>query len=140
MARPFWRHHQAVDIGTRLDKIEMHVQAMGKGNSRARTDVVMNFVTVNIGLQLVGRQHHYKITPGSGLGHIHDFKAGSSSLCTAGRVSTQRNSNLCNTAILQIGGMGMALTAITDNHDFLLLDQADVGISIVIDSHGLGSP
>jgi hypothetical protein len=31
--------------------------------------------------------------------------------------------------------MGMTLAAITDDDDFLLLDQANIGVSIVIDSH-----
>jgi len=31
----------------------------------------------------------------------------------------------------------MALAAITDDGDFLALDQVDVGVAIVIDAHGL---
>ena len=36
--------------------------------------------------------------------------------------------------------MGVALTSVADDNDFLFLDQADIGITIVIDSHGLVSP
>ena len=36
--------------------------------------------------------------------------------------------------------MGVTLTAIADDDDLLFLDQADIGVTIVIDSHGLGSP
>jgi len=36
--------------------------------------------------------------------------------------------------------MGMALAAITDDGDFLALDQVDVGVAIVIDAHCLRFP
>ena len=140
MARPLWCHHQAINIGTRFNQIEMHIQPVGKSNRRTGTDIAVNVITVDIGLQFIRCQHHDEITPGSGLGNIHDFKAGISRLGAARRIRTQRNRNIGNAAILQVGSMGMTLATVTYDHNFLLFDQANVGVSIVIDSHGMCSP
>jgi hypothetical protein len=111
-----------------------------KGNGGAGTDVGSNLVAIDVGLELVRGQHHDHVAPCGSFGNIHHLKACIGCLGAAGRVGTKRDGNFCDTAVLQVGGMGVTLTAIADDDDLLFLDQADIGVTIVIDSHGLGSP
>ena len=41
-------------------------------------------------------------------------------------------------AFLQVVGMGVALAAVAHHGHFLVLDQAYVGVTVVIDTHGKG--
>src|SRR3546814_9892826 len=47
----------------------------------------------------------------------------------------QGDGDFCHAGIAQVLGVGMALTAIADNGDFLALDQADVSVTIIINTH-----
>ena len=118
----------------------MDIQTMREGNRGARPNVLGNLVPIDVGLELVRGQHHDEITPGRRLGDVHDLEAGRLCLGAARGIRAKRDGHIGNTAVLEVGGMGMALTSIADDNDFLFLDQADIGITIVIDSHGLVSP
>ena len=140
VARALGRDHQAVDVAARLDQVEVDVQAVREGNGGAGTNVGGYLVAINIGLQLVRGQHHDHVAPCGSFGNIHHLEACIGRLGAAGGVGTKRDGDFCDTAVLKVGGMGVALAAIADDDDLFFLDQADIGVTIVIDSHGLGSP
>ena len=140
MTRAFRRDHKDVDIGTWLNQVKMHIQTMRKGNRRACTNIAGDICIVNISLQFVRRQHHHDIGPCSRFGHIHDLKTSVLCFCPAARVCAQCNSHFDNTAIFQICRMGMTLAAISNNNNLLLLDQPNIGIPIIIDTHWQFSP
>ena len=76
MAGALGRDHQHVQIGARLDQLEMDVEAMGEQQRRALLHVVRQFVLVDVGLQFVGRHHHHHIGPFGGVGDAHHLEAG----------------------------------------------------------------
>ena len=135
VARSLWRDHKDVNIAAWLNQVEMHIQTMGKGNGSPGAHVLDDVGVIDISLQFIRRQHHDHIAPFGRIRNIHDLKSGIAGLAAAARVSAKRNSHIGNATVLQIGRMGMALAAITDNHNLLVLDQADIGIAIIIHTH-----
>ena len=118
----------------------MDIQTMREGNRRARPNVLGDLVTINVGLEFVRGQHHDEITPGCRVGDVHDLEPSGLSLGAARGIRAKRDRHIGDAAVLQVGSVGVALASVADDNDFLFLDQADIGITIVIDSHGLVSP
>ena len=69
------RDHADVEVGARLDQAEMHVEAVREHERRALLHVGVQVVAVDVGLQLVGRQHHHDVGPLGGLGDFHHLEA-----------------------------------------------------------------
>ena len=114
----------------------MNVQPVREGDRGAFLHVVAQMVGPDMALQLVGRRHHDDVAPGRGLGHRHHLEAGFLGLGRAGRSLAQRDPDLLDAAVPQVGGMCMSLAAVTDDHDLLGLDQVHIGVTIVINAHG----
>ena len=93
-------------------------------------------VLVDVGLQLVGREHHDDVGPLGGVGDLHHLEAFLLGLLGAGRALAQRDGDVLDAGIAQVQRVRVALAAIADDGDFLGLDEVDVGITIVIDAHG----
>src|SRR5213078_3072021 len=77
--------------------------------------------------------------PFRGLGDFHHLEAGGLRLLGGGRALAERDGNLLDAGILRVQRMGMALAAIADDADLLALDQVQVGVAIVINTHGRSS-
>ena len=114
----------------------MDVQAMGESDRRPFADIRRDFVGIDIGLQLVGRQHHQHVAPGGGFGDGHHLQAGGFGFGPAGAIGTQCHGDVGDAAVFQVIGVSVALAAVTDDHDFFGLDQVHVGVAIVINPHG----
>ena len=100
--------HQHVQVGARLDQLEMHVEAVGEQQRRALLHVVLQFVLVDVGLQLVRRGHHHHIRPFGGVGDAHHLEAGGFRLLGR-RAGTHRDHQILDAAVAHVLGMGMAL-------------------------------
>ena len=135
MARAFRRHHENVQIGPRLDKLEMHGKSVGECQRRTLFQVVAQLGQVKIGLQFVGRKDHRYVRPGSCRRRGHHLEAGVFRLGHAGRSFAQPDHNFLYAGIVQIVRMCVTLTAIANNRDFLVLDKINVRIPVVINSH-----
>ena len=83
---------------------------------------------VDVGLQLVRRQHHDDVGPFGGVGDGHDLEAVLLGLLGRGRTLAQRNDDVLDARILEVQRMRMALAAIADDGDLLGLDQVEIGI------------
>src|SRR3546814_11580484 len=64
-----------------------------------------------------------------------NLEAGVFGLVGGRGTGAQGDGDFCHAGIAQVLGVGMALTAIADNGDFLALDQADVSVTIIINTH-----
>ena len=80
MAGTFGGDHQHVEIGARVEQVEMHVEAVGEYQRRTLLHVVMQMLAVDIALQFIGREHHHEIRPFGGFGDFHHLEAGGLSL------------------------------------------------------------
>ena len=130
------RDHQHVEVGARLDQVEMHVEAVGEHQRRALLHVGREMVAIDVGLQLVGRQHHHDVGPFGGAGHVHHLDPLGLGLLGRRRARTQRDRDVLDAAVAHVEQMGMALAAVADHRDLLALDEIEIGVPIVIDAHG----
>jgi hypothetical protein len=135
MARSLRRHHQNVDGLLRLDQAEMHVEAVGEGNRRAIADIRSNLVAIDVGLQFVRRRHHHQVGPFGDVGHRHHLEAVGFDLLGGRRAGLETDGDVLHSGILEVERMRPALAAIADDGDLLALDQIEIGITIVIDTH-----
>jgi hypothetical protein len=122
VARALGRDHEDVEVGPRLDQVEVDVEAVGEGQRRALAQVGGEVLAVQLALQLVGRQHHDHVGPGGGLGRALDREAGGLGLLDAARAGPERHRHLGNAAVLQVVGVGVALAAVADDGHLLALD------------------
>ena len=93
-------------------------------------------VAVDVGLQLVGGEHHHHVGPFRGLGDLHHRQLLLLGLRGRGGALAQRDRDVLDAGVAQVQRVGMALAAVADDGDLLALDQVDVGVAIVIDAHG----
>ncbi len=117
----------------------MHVEAMREHQRRAVLHVVVQMIAVDVALQFVGGQHHHEVGPFGGLGDFHHLEACGLGLLGGGRALAQRDRDVLDAGILQVQRVGMALAAIADDADLLALDEVQVGVAIVINTHGRSS-
>ena len=139
MARALRRNHQHVEILAGLNKVKVHVETMREEQRRALLHIGLQFVAVNIGLQFVRRQHHDDIGPFRGFHNRHHLQALALGLLDRWGTGAQRHHNVLAARVAQIQRMGMALRAVADNGDILALDEIDVGVTIIINTHVEGS-
>ena len=137
---PLRRDHQHVDVGARLDQVEVHVEAVREHQRRALLHVGGEVIAIDVGLQLVRGEHHHHVGPFGGLGDLHHLELLGLGLLHAGRGLAQRDRDVLDAAIAQIERVRMALAAVADDGDLLALDQVQVGVAVVVNAHGLSTP
>ncbi len=118
-----------------FDQAEMDVQAMRESQRGAGTQIALDVVLVDRGLMLVRREDHEHVGPLCRVCIGEDLEAGAFRLLGRGRAGAQRDRDLCNAAVAQILRVGVALAAIAEDGDLLALDEPDVGVAIVINTH-----
>ena len=139
VARALRRDHQDVEIRAGIEQVEVHVEAMREHQRGALFHVVVQMLAVDIALQFIGGEHHDKVRPFGGIGDFHHFEAGGLGFFGGSRALAQRDGDILDAGILQVQRMGVALAAIADDDDLFALDQVQVGVAIVINTHGRSS-
>src|SRR5262249_36505104 len=91
---------------------------------------------VDVALQFIRSQHHHDVGPLRGFGDFHHLEAGGFRLLRRGRPLAQRNGDVLDAGVLQVQRMGVALAAVANDADLLSLDQIEISVAIVIDTHG----
>ena len=135
VAGPLRRHHQHVEIRARLDQVEMDVEAVREHQRRAVLHIGCEFVAVDVGLQLVGRQHHHHVGPFGGARDVEHFDAFRFGLLGRGGAWPQRHGDVFHAAVAHVEDVGVALAAVADDYDLLAFDEIEIGVPIVINAH-----
>ena len=135
MTGPFRSDHQHVEVGARLDQIEMDVEAVGEHQRCGLLHVGSKFVAIDVGLQFVGRQHHHDVGPFGGAGDVQHLDAFGFGLLGGGRTGPEGDRDVLDTAVTHVEQMGVALAAVADDGNRLAFDEIEVGIPVVIDAH-----
>ena len=138
MARGLRRDHDHVEIATWHNLVVVDGEAVGEGQGSAFLDVRLDFVLVQRGLELVRSQDHDKVGSSNSGRNISHFQAVGFSLGNSGRAFAQANSHV-NAGIFQVARLSVALGTVTDDGNFLALDDREVTVFVVINFHVLGS-
>jgi hypothetical protein len=84
---------------------------------------------------LVGQQDHHDVGAFTASATSATFRPAFSTLDHDGAALAQADGDL-DAAVVQVLRVGMALRAVADDGDVLALDEAQVGVLVVIDLHG----
>ena len=135
MAGTFRRDHEHIDIGARFDQTEMDIQTMRENQSRVLFQIRRQMIPVQSALQFIRSQNHDNIRPSCGFGRRHDLELGVFRFDRARAACAQTDNDIFDSAVAQILRVGMSLAAITDDGDFLALDETEIGVFIIINLH-----
>ena len=130
------RDHPHVEVGARHDLAVVHVEAVRERQRRALLDVGLDVVLVDGGDLLVGQQDHDDVGGLHGVGDFGDLQAGLLGLGPGSAALAQADRDL-DAAVVQVLRVRMALRAVADDGDVLALDQAQVGVLVVVNLHGI---
>ena len=108
---------------------------MGKGEGVAGLEVRRDMLLVDLGLGLVGDEHHDDVGLLRGVVHAHDLEAGLAGLLCRRGALTQADADV-DAGVEQVERVGVALGAVADDGDLLALDDARVHVLLVIDVNG----
>src|SRR5690554_2166867 len=127
-------NHDHVQILARYDLVVVDGETVGESQGRALLQVRLDFVLVQLGLELVRSQDHDHVGSRYGSRYVGDFQTMGFSLGDGGRTRAQAHGNV-NAGILQVAGVGMALGAVTDDSDLLALDDAQITVFVIKNVH-----
>ena len=114
----------------------MDVEAVREEQRRALLHVRREIVLVDVGLQFIGRDHHHHIGPFGGLGVGHHLEAGGLRLVGADAPGRAAMATSFTPLSRMFSAWAWPCDAEADDGDFLVLDEIQIGIPIVIDAHG----
>src|SRR5215207_4897353 len=124
--------HGHVDGVGHLDVAEVDVEAVGEEQCVAGVEVGGAVASVQVPLHGVGDQHHDQVGPGRRLGRAGHGQPGRLGLGPAGRALGQPDPDLA-ARVVQREGVGVALGAVAEHGDLAGLDEAEVGVVVVVD-------
>ncbi len=130
VARRFRRDHDYVQIGARHHLVVVDREAVREGQGCALLQVRLDLVFVQTPLELVRSQDHHQVGGRDSCRHVTDLEAMGLSLGDRRRARTQADGDV-DTGILQVARVRVALGAVTDDGDFLALDDRKIAIFIV---------
>src|SRR5918993_1377273 len=129
--------HGHVDGVGHLDVAEVDVEAVGEEQGVAGVEVGGDVAPVQVPLHGVGDQHHDQVGPGRRLGRAGHGQPGRLGLGPAGRALGQPDPDLA-AGVVQGQGVGVALGAVAEHGDLAGLDEAEVGVVVVVDGGHFG--
>ena len=134
MTRSFRRDHDHIEVGARHNLVVMDRETVSEGQSSALLQVRLQLVLVQLALELIRGQNHNQISRSDGAGDIGHFQAMGFGLGNRRGAAAQTNSNV-HTGIFQVAGVGVTLGTVTDDGNFLALDDRQVTVFIVENFH-----
>ena len=124
-------NHDHVDVGRRHDLVEVDIEAVGEHQHITGLEAGSDLLAVGLRLGMVRRQNHDHVGGLGGLVDGHDREPGGFSFFPAGAGLTQADDDL-DARFVQIQRVGVALAAVADDGDGLVLDQIQICVFIVI--------
>lgn len=111
---------------------------MGEADGLPGREVGKNFA-VNFGLHIVAHQEHDHLRRGGGFFDGSHFQAVGGGPLPALAALVEAHHYL-DAAVLQVLGMGVPLAAVAEHGNFLLLDQVEIHILVVVNLEHLSIP
>src|SRR5512132_771617 len=131
--------HGHVHIVGHLDVAEVDVEAVGEEQGVAGVEVGGDVALVQVALHGVGDQDHDQVGPGGRLGRAGHGQPGRLGGGPAPGALGQSDPDLA-ARVVQGQGVGVALGAVAEHGDLAGVDEAQVGVVVVVDGgHLLGA-
>ena len=134
MAGGLGRHHPYIEVSAGQDLVVVHIETVGKGQRGALLDVGSDVVGVHVGNLLIRQQDHDHVSGLDGVVDFHHFQASLADL-VPGRSALAQADHDFDATVVQVLGMGVALTSVTNDGNRLALDQAQVTVLVVKNFH-----
>ena len=130
MARAFGGYHEDIDVVGRDDLLEVDIEAVGKGQGTARSEVIPDFVFIYVGLFFIGNKDHGDVRTGDGFGDGLDGKTGFTGFFCRFAPFIEADGDI-DPAVAEVERMGVALAAVADDSDFLSFHSFPIDILII---------
>ncbi len=121
-----------VHVGGRDHLVEVDVEAVGEHQHLALAQAALDLALEDVALALVGQEDHDDVRHLGGLGHGGHAEPVAFRLGPALRALVEPDHHVL-TCVLEVEGMGVALAAVPDDGDLLALEQAEIGVLVVVD-------
>src|SRR6266566_1291669 len=131
VARGLRRDHGDIHGGRGLDRAEADVEAVGEHQHFARREMRLDGLAVEGSLLGIGHEDHDDIGPGCSLGRRHNGEAVVFGLGPRVALFRQAHAHV-DATVAKIERMGVPLRAVTDDGDFLSLNQRQIGRIVVM--------
>ena len=138
-ARAGRRHHQHVEIVTRLDETEMDREAVDEKQRRAFFHDRREFFCINIGQDLIGRGHDDDIRIARSFGVSRYRKTFGLGLGSAGAAGIETDNDAGDVAVAHVECMRTALAAIADQGNFFAANKLKISVFAPVNPHVLPS-
>ena len=134
MAGSLGGDHEDIDVGRRHDLPEVDVEAVGEGDGVSGLQLRADIGLVDAALHLVVDQDHDDVAGARGLGHGGNLESRPLGLGPPGAALAEADDD-ADAALLQVEGVGVSLTAVTDDGDRPVAQQLEVGVVVVEHLH-----
>ena len=125
------RHHGHIDAVRRLYRLVVDVESVGEHQSLAREQVGEDGLPVDLGLGVVGDQHHDDVGVAGDIGNQSHLEAFVFGLGPAPAPLVQADADI-EPAVPQVQGVSMALASVADNSYRLVLEDREVRVVVVV--------
>ena len=134
MAGTFGGDHENVHRFGRNNFLEVDIKSVRTSKVFPGGEPGFNIRRIHLAGDLVGRQDHDDIGVSRGSSDLLDHKAGLLGLFPGAAVFPQPNPDI-HPGVTQVESVGVALTAVSDNDNFLTRKQGQIGIVVIINIH-----
>ena len=125
------RDHGDVHVVGGLDGVVVDVEAVREHERLPRQQVGRDGLAIDLGLQVVGDEHHHDVRVAGDIGHQAHFQAVLFGLGHAAAALVQPHLHVY-AAVVQVERVGVALAAVSDYADGLAVQQGHVGVVFVV--------
>ena len=125
------RDHRHVDVGRRVDQVEADVEAVREQQALARREVRRDLGVVGVLLLGVGHEDHDDVGLFAGVGDGEDAKSRLFGLVHRRGLHAKTNAYVV-AAVVEVERVGVALGAVAENRDLLVLEDVAIGVLLVV--------
>src|SRR6185436_16993569 len=124
--------HRDVDVGRRHHLVEVDVEAVGEHQHLALAEPAADRLLEDRALRLVGQQDHHHVAHLGGVGHRRHLQT----ILLGGRprlaALVEADDDIL-TGVAEVQRVGVALAAVAHDRDLLALEEAEIGVLVVVD-------
>ncbi len=132
-------HHDDIDVLGGNDELVGDGESVGELEGCSGFEVVLDVLVVDLGLDLVGQEHHDDVSLGGGLVHGGDLHSAVFLCLVPGCSVLPDSDDDVESGVAETESLCAALCTVSENCDLLAFQDSEVGILVVVDFHVHGN-